>query len=218
MPTDNTGRKQLIDCLEDTYALESHLVQVLNDHAKDAQDVPQMRQKIEQHLRETEMHRDRIEQRLNALGTGKPAMKGGMSGLMGQLMGAISGGRTHELTKNVCDEYASEQLEIATYSKLITIAHAVGDQETVRAAELNLRDEVNMEQWLIQHIPEATLIELQRDGVQVNQGVLPGVQNTFANLGIGTAGTQQQPQFGTGQPPYTTGQPPYQTPPTPGVV
>ncbi len=220
MPTDNTGRRQLIDCLEDTYALESHLVQVLEDHAKDAQDIPQIRQKIEQHLRETEMHRDRMEQRLNALGAGKPGMKSGVSGLMGQIMGAISGGRTHELTKNARDEYASEHLEIATYNKLITIAQAVGDQETVRAAELNLRDEVNMQQWLIQHMPEVTLMELQRDGVQVSQNVLPTVQNTFANLGVGVGGmggTQPQTQYGTQQP-YSTGQQPYQTPPTPGVV
>ncbi len=209
MPADTTGRKQLIDCLEDMYALESHLVQVLQDHAKDAQDVPQVRQKIEQHLRETELHRDRMEQRLNALGAGKPAMKGGVSGMMGQLLGALTGARTHELTKNARDDYASEHLEIASYNKLITIAQAVGDQETVRACELNLRDEINMQQWLIQHMPEVTLMELQRDGVPVSQNILPTVQSTFANLGIGIAGPQQ-PQYGT--------QPPYQTPPTPGVV
>jgi ferritin-like metal-binding protein YciE len=210
MPADNTGRKQLIDCLEDVYALEAHLVEVLEDHAKDAQDVPQLRQKIEQHRRETELHRDRLEQRLNALGASKPGMKGGVSGLMGQLLGAISGARTHDLTKNARDDYASEHLEIASYSKLVTIAQAVGDQETVRAAELNLRDEVDMEQWLIQHIPEVTLMELQRDGVQVSQNVLPAVQNTFTNLGIGAFGAQPPPQFGA--------QPPYQTQPPPGVV
>jgi ferritin-like metal-binding protein YciE len=211
MPTDTTGRKQLIDCIEDVYALESHLVEVLEDHAKDAQNVPQVRQKIEQHLRETELHRDRMEQRLNALGGSKPGMKGGVSGIMGQLLGAISGARTHELAKNACDDYASEHLEIASYNKLITIAQSVGDQETVRAAELNLRDEVNMQQWLIQHIPEVTLMELQRDGVQVNQNVLPVVQNTFANLGIGTSGAQQQPQYGAQQP-FATGQQPAQPP------
>jgi ferritin-like metal-binding protein YciE len=79
MAADTTGRKQLIGYIEDMYVLESHLVQVLQDHAKDAQDVPQVRQKIEQHLRETEMHRDRLEQRLNALGAGKPGFKSSMS-------------------------------------------------------------------------------------------------------------------------------------------
>lgn len=212
MPADTTGRKQLITYIEDMYALESHLVQVLQDHAKDAQNVPQIRQRIEQHLRETELHRDRLEQRLNALGGSKPGLKTSFSGMIGQLVGSMAGSRTHPLAKNARDEYVSEQMEIISYIELITTAQAVGDIDTVRACELNLRDEINMQQWLLQNTPEVVLMSLQQDGVQVNTGVLTNVQSTFANLGLGGFGAQPQAQYGMGQ------QPPYQTPPTPGVV
>jgi hypothetical protein len=140
-----------------------------------------------------------------------------MSSVLGQLMGAMSGSRTHALAKNARDEYASEQLEIVSYVELITLAQAVGDHETVRACELNLRDELAMQQWLLQHTPETVLMSLQQDGVQVNQTALTSAQSVFANLGLGTGGIQQQPQAGM-QPPYGTTKPPYQTPPTPGVV
>src|SRR5579871_6244919 len=167
--TDTDSRKMLVKGLEDVYALESHLVQVLNDHAKDAQDEPVIRQKIEQHLRETELHRDRIEQRLNALGAGKPGFKTTVSNVMGQVLGGTGGSRTNPLAKNARDEYASEQLEIASYVELITLAQSLGDVETVRTAQLNLRDEMAMQQWLIEHMPEVTLRGLQREAFRCPQ-------------------------------------------------
>lgn len=205
------SQRLLVKSLEDIYALESHLVQVLSDHVKDAQDEPMMRQKIEQHLRETELHRDRIEQRLNALGGSKPGMKTTMANIMGQVFGATSGSRANPLAKNARDEYASEHMEIASYVELITLAQAVGDQDTVRTAQLNLRDEVAMQQWLIQHLPEATVKGLQREGVQVPASVLPSTQGLFADVGLGPSGGQQPPYGAPQQPPYQAPTP--QTPP-----
>ena len=224
------GRRQLVKYIEDTYALESHLVQVLSDHAKDAQDEPMIRQKIEQHLRETELHRDRMEQRLNALGESKPGMKTSISNILGQMMGSIAGSRGTGLAKNARDEYVSEHMEIAQYVQLITVAQAVGDMDTVRAAQLNLRDEIGMQQWLAQHLPEVTLRSLEKEGVQLPAGAMQNAQSVFSELGLGTggqpqtigtgqqgfgAGTQQgydvgQPSgMGTGQPGMGTGQPGY---------
>ncbi len=213
----NTGSRDLvIKQLEDVYALESQLVQVLNGHAKDAQDEPMIQQKIQQHLQETELHRDRIGQRLSALGEGTPGLKTTISNVMGQVLGGMGGSRTNALAKNARDEYASEHLEIASYIELITLAQVAGDLDTVRTAQLNLRDEIAMQQWLIQHMPEATLKGLQKEGVQVPQNALQSVQSLFADMGVGTFGAQQpgygmtpQPEYGTPQQPgYGMPQPP----------
>jgi ferritin-like metal-binding protein YciE len=193
MATTEDTRKKLIGYVEDIYALESHLVQVLQDHLKDAQNVPMFQQKIEQHLRETELHRDRMEQRLNALGGSKPGLKTTMTNILGQMLGGLAGTRADTLVKNARDDYASEHLEIASYVELITLAQSVGDVDTVRAAQLNLRDEVAFQQWLIQHLPEAMVQSLQRDGIQVPASAVQNVQNIFADAGIGTFGAQQQP-------------------------
>ncbi|HEY7349362.1 MAG TPA: DUF892 family protein [Ktedonobacterales bacterium] len=187
------SRKLLVKSLEDVYALEAHLVQMFSDHVKDAQDEPQIRQKIEQHLRETELHRDRIEQRLNALGGSKPGLKTTVSSVIGQVLGGIGGSRASTLAKNAREEYASEHLEIAAYIELITLAQTLGDQDTVRTAQLNLRDEVSMEQWLVERLPEATLKSLQREGVQVPADALPATQSLIANMGLGAFGGQQPP-------------------------
>jgi len=213
MPTtDSDSRKLLVKSLEDVYAIESHLVQVLSDHVKDAQDEPVLRQKIEQHLRETELHRDRIEQRLHALGAGKPGFKTTVSNVMSQVFSAAGGSRANPLAKDARDTYASEHLEIACYVELITLAQALGDVETVRTAQLNLRDEVEMGQWLIQHLPEVTLRGLQREGIQVSANALPTAQNMLADLGLASFGGQQPP-FGTAQPPPYQGATPQNPPP-----
>ncbi len=213
MMASNDGRRRLIKCLEDVYALEAHLVQALDNHAKDAQDIPEVRQKIEQHLRETELHRDRIEQRLNALGGSKPGFKVAVANVVGQALTSVTGTHSNPLVKNACDACASEEMEIASYVELITIAQCLGDQETVRTAQLNLRDEVAMQQWLVQHLPEVTITGLQRDGVPIPSNAQIAAQNVLADVGLGGFG---------GQPPF--GQPPQPsiqqgpTPQTPPVV
>ncbi len=210
----DAGRKQLVKFIEDAYSMESHLVQVLSEHAKDAQHEPMIRQKIEQHLRETEMHRDRMEQRLNALGASKPGMKAAITSMMGQLLGSLAGVRSNALARNARDEYVSEHLEIASYLELITLAQALGDLDTVRAAQLNLRDEIAMQQWLVQHLPEVTLKSLQQEGVQLPAGAMQNAQNIFADLGLGIFGAQQ-PTYGTQPPPPSMQVPPTQAPPVP---
>src|SRR5579859_2497223 len=220
-------RDLLVKQLEDVYALESHLVKVLSGHVKDAQGEPMIQQKIQQHLQETELHLDRIEQRLNALGTATPGLKTTISNIMGQLLGGMSGARTNVLGQNARDEYVSEHLEIISYIDLITLAQVEGDLDTVRTAQLNLRDEIAMQQWLIQHAPEATLKGLQKEGVQIPANALQSTQALFADIGVGTFGVQQpgygmtpqpeygmpqQPGFGTPQPGFgMPQQPPAQT-------
>ena len=213
--TNNESRKLLVKSLEDLYALEAHEVQELEGHAKDAQHEPMIRQKIEQHLRESELHRDRIEQRLQALGASKPGFKASIVNMVGQVLGGATGPRTSTLAKNACDEYASEHLEIAAYVELITLAQTMGDGDTVQMAQLNLRDEMSMQQWLIQHLPEVTLKGLEQEGIHVPANALPTTQNLFANLGLGGMGDQQQP-FGAAQPPYQM--PPPQTQPPPPTI
>jgi hypothetical protein len=86
------------------------------------------------------------------------------------LIGAVSGGRTEPLAKNAHDEYVAEHMEIAAYQMLITTATAAGDQQTVQACQLNLRDEVRMAKLLEQHLPRVALLAFQDDGIQDTTG------------------------------------------------
>ena len=171
-------RDKLISYLQDVYALEDHLVEILGQHAADAEGVPLVHQKIQQHIEETKQHRERIKTCLAAYEKSPNGMKSALSGLMGKLQGAFAGARHDVLAMNSRDEYVAENFEIASYGMLIATAQAFGDTTTVQACQLNLADEVTMAKWLEGHTAEAALVSLQMDGIAIPQATIQQIQAT----------------------------------------
>src|SRR3954453_7504898 len=165
---DEQIRDKLLPHIQNAYAMENQLVEALEKHAKETADFPDIQAMIQQHLEQTKQHRDRMEQRINFYGDKPSAMKDLGSSLMGNMMGAMAGARPDQLARIARDEYISEHLEIAAYTLLITTARVFGDEETVRAAEMNLNDEINMQAWLLQHMPYACIRSLQQEGYQIS--------------------------------------------------
>jgi len=108
--------------------------------------------RIRQHLAETQLQKKRMAQRLEAYGRQPNAIKSAVSNLMGNLVGITSGLRGDVHARMMRDDYVTEHLEIAAYTYLITTARLLGDQETVAAAELTLKEEIAMAEWLAQHL------------------------------------------------------------------
>ncbi len=163
-------QKKLVTYIQDAYALENQIVQVLEGHVKDADKHPDVQQMIQMHLDETKQHRQRMEECLNAYGEKPSAIKSMGANMMGGLLGAVSGGRTDTLAKNARDEYVTEHMEIAAYEMLITTAAAAGDQNTIQACQMNLADEVRMAKLLEKNMPRVVLLGYQDDGIQAPSG------------------------------------------------
>jgi ferritin-like metal-binding protein YciE len=179
MQPNNSGlRDALIEYLQDMYAVENHLVDVLTEHSADAADFPVVQAKIQQHLEETKQHRQRLEDCLNRYGKKPSGGKNALTGLMGKLQGALSGSRKDVLARNSRDDFVAENFEIVSYGMLIATAQALGDQQTVQACQLNLRDEVNMAKWLEAHTAEAALTALVQDGITIPATSITQIQQT----------------------------------------
>jgi ferritin-like metal-binding protein YciE len=174
-PNDVIGRK-LVPFIQDAYALEHQIVSTLEAHAEEARDFPAVQAKILEHLEQTKQHRDRMAARLDAYGQRPSAVKDALSGVLGNMLGAVSAMRPDPLARNARDEYVTEHLDIAGYTLLITTARALGDAATVEAAELNLRDEIAMQAWLLQHLPEVCIEALQEEGVNLPPGAWEATQ------------------------------------------
>ena len=127
--------------LNDAYGMENALVQVLQNHAKDAQDHPQMHAKIQEHLDKTRQHAELVKGCIERRGGSTSAVKTGMA--------------EDELVKNGIADYAAENFEIASYQALRTAAHDLGDEQTAQVCQQILADEQDMANWLAQHLPEA---------------------------------------------------------------
>src|SRR5436190_17521016 len=99
--------------LNDAYGMENSLVQVLQNHAKDAQDHPQMQAKIQEHLDKTRQHAELVKGCVERLGGSTSALKTGMANIMGVVQGLSTGAAEDELVKNGIADYAAENFEIA---------------------------------------------------------------------------------------------------------
>lgn len=149
-------KQQLAAWLRDAHAMEQSLEQVLLRHAAAARDLPPVQERLEEHLAETQRHRDQVAVCLAVLGEKPSAVKTAAGGFMGAMQGMSTGVFQDELIKNALADYAMEHFEIACYSSLIAAAEDAGLDEIADICSEILREEVAMADWLEHQIPALT--------------------------------------------------------------
>lgn len=152
-----TQRDTMLSWLNDAYAMENNLIQVLESHARGASDHPTIQSRIQLHLEQTRQHAEMVKGCIERLGGNTSALKTGMASITGAVQGVSSAVARDELVKNLLADFASEHLEIASYRSLIAGAQAIGDMDTMRVCEQILREEEDMADWIGQQIPAATI-------------------------------------------------------------
>ena len=162
-------KDKLVTYLQDAAAMEHEIADILQKQAGDAKQWPEIQQRIQQHLDATHTHHQRMVDRLKAYNESPSNIKSAVAAMMGNLVGMTASAKTDALAKEARDDYAIEHLEIAAYELLITTAAAYGDNATVQACELNLRDEVDMAHWLERSLPRTAILSYQQDGIQIPQ-------------------------------------------------
>jgi ferritin-like metal-binding protein YciE len=162
----NASQKKVLQYLGEAQASEHALVRVLQSQIAMT---PRgaYRTALEQHLRQTREHAARVAGRRRELGQGGnplAAAVGVVESVVGQ---ALALGKTpldlmrgsggeEKVLKNAKDAYASEALEIATYTAIERLASAVGDDETATLAASIRADEEKMLERVLREIPKLT--------------------------------------------------------------
>jgi ferritin-like metal-binding protein YciE len=162
----DASQKKVVQYLGEANASEHALVRVLQSQIAMT---PRgaYRTALEQHLRQTQEHAERIAERLRELGQGGnplSAVVGAVESVVGQ---ALALGKTpfdllrgtggeEKVLKNAKDAYASEALEIATYTAIERLARAVDDDQTARLAASIRADEEQMLERVLRQIPKLT--------------------------------------------------------------
>jgi ferritin-like metal-binding protein YciE len=163
-------KEALIGWLNDAYAMERNLENVLENHVKDAKDHPQVASAIQRHLEETRRHAELVKGCVERLGGSTSSVKTAMGKVAGLFGGISTGIFPDELVKNALADYAAEHMEIAAYRALIVAARFLGETEVVRVCEQILPDEERMAKWLEQNLPMVVQDYLSRE-VAVGAGV-----------------------------------------------
>jgi ferritin-like metal-binding protein YciE len=146
-------KEQVTAWLKDAYSMEMGLIPILQNHAGDAKDYPQVRARIEQHVEETRHHAEMVKSRIEGLGENVSAVKTALGGIIGTVQSVATGPFKDELVKNALSDFAAENFEIACYKALVVAAQQTGDQETVRVCQQILQEDEAMARWLDQNLP-----------------------------------------------------------------
>jgi ferritin-like metal-binding protein YciE len=168
----NARDAKLVQYLNEAFGKERQLEQALQAHIG-LTTRPNYRKRLEQHLRETKRHGDRVARRIKQLGGAAEtvslpgpdaftdAAEAGVS--VAQRALALAKGQMHavrgtsepeKMLKNAKTEYSEEAEEIATYTAIEGLASSVGDKETAKLAKEIRREEERMASFLQKLIPQ----------------------------------------------------------------
>ena len=152
-----TRRDEVIDWLNDAYAMERGLEITLRKQAENKDMHRAVRERARIHLDETAQHADRITACLEMLGSSAPST---LKTATGQAMEMAKGLTTmfarDERVKDYLAAYGSEYFEVACYKSLIAGAQAAGEDAILPLLTQNMKEDVAMAEWLDMNIGVVT--------------------------------------------------------------
>jgi ferritin-like metal-binding protein YciE len=163
-----SAKDMLVAWLNDAYAMENGIVQVLEKQVDQANELPQLQSAIQEHLGQTRRHADLVKQAVEHLGGSTSALKTGMANVSGWMQGLSTGPAEDSIVNNGISDFATEHFEIASYQSIIAAAQELGDEFVVGIARQIIPDE----EWMAKFLQE-------------NQSTV--VQQTLAAMAAGAA-------------------------------
>src|SRR5579872_860555 len=156
------SREMVIAWLNDAYAMENHLVQVLEKQIDHAEDDPMVQNKIREHCDQTRRHAEMMKERVEGLGESVSALKSGMASVVGTMQGMTTGMAEDTMIKDALADFGAENFEIACYKALIEAANQIGEPRIADVCTQVLGQEQAMAQWLEQNLPMVVQKELRQ--------------------------------------------------------
>ncbi|KKW42108.1 MAG: hypothetical protein UY92_C0010G0024 [Candidatus Magasanikbacteria bacterium GW2011_GWA2_56_11] len=155
-------KETLITWLNDAYSVEQSYAQMLERHRQEAKDMPEVSSKIDELIASARRHAEEDKECIERLGGDVSRLKKAMASLMGTVGGAINRPGKDAVIQNALEEYAVEQLEIASYRALVTAAEKVGEMEVAAKCREILQEEEQAASWLQGKIPQLVEEHMER--------------------------------------------------------
>lgn len=143
--------------LRDAHAMENQALSIMKPQVSRIENYPEVAQRLEQHIAETEMQIQRLEQILDGFGESKSSLKDAALSFTGSMAAIGHTVAADEIVKNSFANYAFEHFEIAAYKSLLALSNQAGNSSATSLLTQNLDEELSMAQWLDQNIGPVTL-------------------------------------------------------------
>jgi ferritin-like metal-binding protein YciE len=156
--------------LRNAHAMEKQALSIMEPQLQRLENYPEIGQRLEAHIRETNGQIERLDTILEELGESSSGLKDVAQSVAGSLaaMGHTMAG--DEILKNSLANFAFENFEIAAYTSLVTLAEAGGFRNAKAPLAQSLDEEQAMAEWIGTHLPETTLrfVHLREAGAQAS--------------------------------------------------
>lgn len=163
-------RENYLAWLRDAHAMEEQALTMMQGMVSRLESYPDLRDRIEQHVTETERQVENLLELLESRASGRSMVKDAMGKMAasGQALGGLF--TSDEVIKGAMASYAFEHMEIIAYKVLIATATQLGDDAAVTIFEQILTEEQNMADWLFDHIDNTTRTFLVREAADLPAG------------------------------------------------
>ncbi len=157
--------------LRNAHALEQQALQLMQRQVERYERYPEVVQRMQQHIRETEQQISRLEELMHGMGTERSVIKDWATSIMGNLAAIGHSIMPDEILKNTFANHAFENFEIASYTSLIAMAEATGNAGHVSALRQTLTEEQRMASWILENTPAISLkyIQLKEQGEKADR-------------------------------------------------
>jgi len=152
----NEARDVFITGLKNAHAMEKQALSIMSPQIQRIDHYPDVKRRLVQHARETEVQVERLESLLKSLGETPSGVKDTILSAAGGMAALGHAPTGDEILKNSFANFAFENYEIAAYSSLLTLAQAAGEADAIPPLQQNLEEEQNMASWLESNIAAVT--------------------------------------------------------------
>lgn len=156
MNTQNHAHDIYVAGLRNAHAMEKQALSIMQPQVTRLSHYPDLSQRLESHISETEEQINRLDLILERLGESNSAIKDTLLSATGSMAAMGHAAASDEVLKNSMANLAFENFEIAAYLSLLTSARLAGDTASVQALEQSLEEERRMADWVEKHIPSVT--------------------------------------------------------------
>lgn len=149
-------RDLFITGLRNAHAMENEALSIIKPQLKRIENYPEVADKLEEHLRETEGQIKRLDEIFDGLSESHSAVKDAtlsVAGTMAALGHTVAG---DEILKNSMANFAFENFEIAAYKSLVALAEFADLPALAKPLRANLEEEMAMARWLDENIVSLT--------------------------------------------------------------
>ncbi|HEV7416329.1 MAG TPA: ferritin-like domain-containing protein [Tianweitania sediminis] len=142
--------------LRNAHAMENQALSIMSPQVSRIENYPEVAQRLQQHITETEGQIRRIEDILGSLNESHSSLKDAALSFGGMMAALGHSVADDEIIKNSFANYAFETFEMAAYKSLITMAEHGGFAAAKPLLEANLNEEIAMADWLESNLATVT--------------------------------------------------------------